>query len=247
MADPKVQRIQQNLIPQDPGLKDLLDLLKKQILLTTNCHHIGTVQSFDAENQTATATINYRRTYFNLNKSTGNYDPVLKEYPTLIDCPVIFLGGGNAALTFPVSKGDECLVLFNDRDIDNWFQGGGSGALATPRLHSFSDGLILVGLRSLAHSIDDFDTTRAVLRNGDALVGVGDTLVKIANNSTTLNTLLQTLVTDIRNLVAATAAITVTGVTSGGGISGPPVNAAAITAVGSSLSALATQIGGLLE
>jgi hypothetical protein len=236
-----------NAVPSEPSLKDLLDLLKKDIMLSLNSHHVGTIESFNPVKQTATATVNYPKTYFQLNSSTGLYNPVLVDYPLLVDCPVICLGGGKTALTFPIQQGDECLVLFNDRAIDSWFSGGAGAALSSPRLHSFSDGIILVGLRSLGNVLQSYDTVRAVLMNGTTLVGVGPTLIKIANNSTTLNTLLQNLVTNIKNLVSATAAITVTGVMSGGGVSGPPANIAAINAITTQLTTTANQIAGLLE
>lgn len=224
MAD---SQIKQNLIPNDPSLKDLLDLLQKQIMLNLSCHHIGTVQSFDATKQTASATINYKKTRFTFDASTGLYDPVLVDYPILVDCPVIVLGGANAALTFPIKAGDECLVLFNDRDIDKWFQGGTGASVSTPRLHSFSDGLILVGLRSLPNVLTNYDSTRAVLRNGSTLVGVGPSLVKIANQTTTL---LQ-VINGILDLIAA-AQCTTPG--------NPLSNAAAFTAY-------KTVVEGLLE
>lgn len=224
MADASIP---QNLIPNDPNLKDLLDLLQKQIMLNLSCHHIGTVQSFDATKQTASATINYKKTYFQFNASTGLYDPVLIDYPILVDCPVIVLGGANAALTFPITTGDECLVLFNDRDLDKWFQGGTGASVATPRLHSFSDGMILVGLRSLPKVLTNYDSSRAVLRNGSTLVGVGPTLVKIANNATTL---LQ-VINGILDLIAAAQCSTP---------GNPLSNSAAFTAY-------KTVVGGLLE
>ena len=181
-----------------------------------------------------------------MNKLTGKYDSVLKEYPTLIDCPVIILGGGPTHLTFPIAKGDECLLLFNDRDIDNWHQGSTSSANATARLHSFSDAIALVGVNSAPHAVTSYDTTRAVLSNGTTLVGIGTSLIKIANNSYTLNGLLQTLITDVKALVTATAAITVTCAASGSP-SGPPINASAINNVTSQLTSVANQIGQLLE
>lgn len=170
-----------NRIPENPSLKDLLDLLKKDILLSFSSHHVATIQSFDATSQRATATVNYPKTFFQLNSLTGLYEPVLLSYPILLDCPVMFLGGGGASLTFPVAKGDECLIFFNDRDIDNWFQGGTGSACATSRLHSFSDGIILVGVRSLPNVLTNFDQTRAVLQNGTTSVGVGESKVKISN------------------------------------------------------------------
>lgn len=231
-----------------PNLSDALNLLKTEIFLSFNCHALATISSFDPARQVATATMNYTKTFIRLNSATGQYGPVQVTYPPIVDCPVIFLGGSNGYLTFPISVGDECLVLFNDRDIDNWFIGQPVGEVNTSRMHSFTDGIILVGIRSQPKALPSVDAGRAVL--GDlrgAKVGVGasgGTQVLIRNNDTTLNTLLQTLITDINALVTAVAAITV--VTSGTP-SGTPVNAAAITAVTTSLNALATQIGGLLE
>lgn len=235
-----------NAVPSEPSLKDLLDLLKKDVLLSLNAHHVGTIQSFNSAKQTATATINYPKTYYQLNSVTGLYNPVLVNYPLLVDCPVICLGGGTAALTFPIQSGDECLVFFNDRAIDNWFSGGAGAALSSQRLHSFSDGLILVGLRSLGKVLTNYDATRAVLRNGTTLVGVGPSLVKIANQQTTLNTLLQSLISNVQSLVSAASAITVT-CAAPGNPSSPPINSAAISAVANQLTATANQIAGLLE
>lgn len=233
--------------PAEPQLKDVLDQLRKNIFLSMNCHHVGTVQEFDETQQTATVTINYKKTNYRLNALTGLYQATLVDYPVLIDCPVIVLGGGSASLTFPITAGDECLVIFNDRDFDNWFQGGIGTGVATPRLHSFADAIVLVGLRSTGNVLSDYDLTRALLQYGTTQVGVGESLVKIANNQYTLNGLLQELITEIKNLVTATAAITVSGVTAGGAASGPPVNAATITAINTTITATALKIAGLLE
>jgi hypothetical protein len=195
MSNPSVR---QNTIPANPSLKDALDIFKKDLLLNLNCHHIATIESFNSENQTVSATINYKKTYFE-NTSENTFKPVLIDYPILVDCPAVILGGGNACLTMPISKGDECLILFNDRDLDNWFQSGGGGGVATPRLHSFADGIALVGIRSLAKSVEDYDPDRAVLRAGDAKVSVNPSNNKISlqNDSQNLKSLLQSLISAI--------------------------------------------------
>ena len=234
--------------PSEPHLKDILDSHKKSIYLNLNCHHIASIQSFNPVLQTATATLNYPKTIFVRNDATGNYDAQNVSYPTMIDCPVICLGGGNGSLTFPIEQGDECLVLFNDRSLDNWFNGGSGSPLNSPRLHSFSDGIILVGLRSKANSLENYDSARVVLQNGTTLVGVGASLIKIANAGTTLNTQLQNLITEIKSLVTATntlvtatSAITVI-CSAPSSASSPPVNAAAILAVATSLATVTTQL-----
>lgn len=235
--------------PAEPSLMDVLNLFKQQILLALNCHAIATIQSFNAAAQTVTATVNYQKTFFEMNSRTKNYDPVLVDYPLIVDCPAVIMGGGTKALTFPIAKGDQCIILFNDRDMDKWFSGARSGPPASGRLHAFADAIALVGIRSKANPLDGYDTARAVLKDfdGGSMVGVGGSKVKVSNNDTTLNTLLQSLISAINDLVSATAAITVTNVSPGLGTSGPPANAGAISAVASTLSDIASDIGGLLE
>lgn len=193
----------------NPTLSDLLSLLKKDIFLNLNCHHVGTIQTFNSVNQTATATINYQRTFEQPDASTGTYGARLVPYPIAVGCPVVCLGGGSAALTFPIQAGDECLILFNDRDLDNWFQGAGGAGVATSRLHSFADGIILVGLRSLQNSLSNYDATHAVLRNGAAQVGVSSSQVKLANVvNGTLGVSMTILLAALQTFLAATAAAT---------------------------------------
>ena len=253
----------QNLIPNgDPQLADLLNLLKKDIFLSLNCHAVVKIAEFFPEEQTATATIEYKQTFFRQN-ADGSYSPKLVDYPTLVKCPVFIYGGGGGALTFPIAAGDAAMVAFNDRDFDDWYAGKFAGPPPTNRLHSFSDAIIFVGLRNMGSAIEGYDTDRALLKYKNARLGVGkdDDLVLIANETTTLFPLLEALIDQIKDLVTATndlvtqtAAITVTGVLGGGASSGPPANAAAITAIATTLStitsgltAAATDLEGLLE
>lgn len=232
----------------DPKLADVLAEVQRGVKLWLNCHHLATIQSFDPVKQTATATINYKRSVQTLDTTTGRYSTSLVDYPILSDCPVFYPFGGSGGFTYPLQKGDQCMVAFNDRDMDNWFSGALPGDLDSHRLHSFSDALIFVGVRPETNPIKDFDTSRPALRNfdGSARVAIGPNLIEISNNLYTLNQLLQELVNDVKTLVSATAAITVP-VSTAPGISGPPVNAATITAVSTSLTNTANKISGLLQ
>lgn len=273
----------QNLIPNDPELIDVLNLLKKDIMLNLSSHHVGIIQTFDAPKQTAQVKIAYTQTHYKPNAITGNYEASYVDYPILLDCPVVFLGSGGpsgGSLTFPIAKGDECLVLFNDRDIDNWFSGAGATAPASLRLHSISDGFALVGIRSLGNAIKSFSTDKLQLRFGDtkailslesdrARLGFGTNVevsakaskVLVKNSSKNLGEILGRLIdkltdldTAINKLVTQTSIISVIGVTGGGGVSGPPANAAAISAVSVDVAAVTTalaliksDLGALLE
>lgn len=171
-------------------LRDLMNLIKKEMMFDMNCHGIGTVKSFDADNMTVTATMNYTQEYYQQN-ANGQFVPTQVPYPILVDCPAIFLGGGSAGLSFPIAPANECLILFNDRDLDAWFTGATTGPPATNRLHSFSDGMALVW--NTANP--GYDADRAVLYNGLAGIGVSSAKVKIYNATTTLGTILDTMLT----------------------------------------------------
>lgn len=213
-----------NLVPNDPELMDLLNYFNKQIKLEMNCHHLGTVTAFDPLTQTAQVTINYAKTFQQIN-SVGAVSIITSNYPVLIDCPVISLGGGLGSLTFPISEGDECLVIFNDRNLDNWFSGSSNSAPATGRLHAFNDAIVLVGVRSLANVLPSFSTEAVTLTFGsntiqifsDRVVATLQTLptpvtftlyntgkLEIVNSTTEFVAALSQLFTDIQNATVMT-------------------------------------------
>lgn len=198
-----------------PSLADLLNLKMRETLLNLNCHAIATVESFDETDMTVQASLVYKRVILNTD-ANGTASESLQDYPLLVDCPAIIMQGGEGSLTFPISQGDTCLILFNDRDIDQWFFTGQTAqAPATDRLHSFSDGIALVGLRPATAPILDYDTTRASLNFGTTRVAVGPAGVLITADPTdtiTLGTILNTLLsaiaasTTVAEIAAAAAA-----------------------------------------
>jgi len=232
-----------NKATSKPELKDALALLKKEVMLALNCHAIARITAVNYSARTVEAEMLYTKSFFETDQFGAAVQREL-QYPLLLDVPFMILSGGSSRLTFPIAAGDECLILFNDRDIDNYMAGAKSGPVKSQRLHSFADGIALVGFK---FDQDEYDQTRAVLSFGTTKVGVGETKVLIGNADSTLNELLAQLVDDIKDLVTQVAAITVTGVTTGGGTSGPPANVAAINAVTTQLTSTANAIGGLLE
>jgi len=122
----------------EPDLSKVLADKKDNIFSTLNCHHIGKIYSFDKTTQSAQVEIMVLR-------QLGDQ---AKTYPLLIDIPVIFLQGGGSFIEFPIKKGDYCLVLFNDRDIDNWWTAENKSLPNTQRKHSIADGIAIVGINS---------------------------------------------------------------------------------------------------
>lgn len=92
------------------------------------------------------------------------------DMPVLPDVPVCFPRGGGYTLTFPIQAGDECLVVFASRNIDAWWQSGGSQQPGDARRHDLSDGFAIVGPQSQASKISDISTTTTQLRSDDGQI-----------------------------------------------------------------------------
>ncbi len=122
----------------------------------------GIIHSFDPETVTCTVAPAIKGT---LKASDGSVSTV--SYPLLVDVPVVFPRGGGCTLTFPVDKGDECLVIFADRAIDFWWQNGESQEPVNGRQHSLSDAFVLPGPQSQAKKISGISTGAAQLRTDD--------------------------------------------------------------------------------
>jgi hypothetical protein len=137
-----------------PLLRGLLDDAADIAARNINCVLIGTIISFDDSNQSARIAVNFQKV---LDKVPPGKQQIF-NYPTLIDCPVFSLYGGQHFLTFPIQAGDNCIILFNDRDLDNWITTGSTAPPNTKRVHSLSDGIALVGIRPFTSSLDDYDT-----------------------------------------------------------------------------------------
>lgn len=214
-----------------PSLSEILRMYKDDIMGSLNSHAIAKVESFNPESQTCTAKISYQKTFYETS-STGQKLKKFVDYPLLIDVPVIVIRGGTGALTMPIKKGDDCLILFNDRDLDNWFAGQNSGGVASPRLHSLADGIALVGLSSTSSKIESYDSERVILSNGNTKLALG-VKIKLSNNADDLKTILNDLITAIKSITTTNCAV------------GAPVaiSPASIT----QLTAISTRIGAFLE
>lgn len=115
----------------------------------------GIIASFDPDTQTASVQPAIQRIF--TEKGAVNL-------PLCVDVPVAFPGGGDFFLTFPVKAGDECILLFSERAIDNWHASGGTQTPAEYRLHDLSDGIAIVGLNSQPHKLAALQMTGAELR-----------------------------------------------------------------------------------
>jgi hypothetical protein len=127
----------------------------------------GIVQSFDPDAMTVTVQPSIRGRV-----SLPDGSTISVNMPLLVDVPVIFPSGGGFTLTFPITEGDECLVIFADRCIDAWWQSGGVAEPLEPRMHNLSDGFALVGPFSQARVLPNVSVENVQLRTDDGAASV---------------------------------------------------------------------------
>ncbi|MEE9382839.1 MAG: Gp138 family membrane-puncturing spike protein [Nannocystaceae bacterium] len=122
----------------------------------------GIVESFNSEKQTAKIRIPLRR---DIRDSDGN--ETTRSWPILVSVPVWMPHAGGFHITLPVSEGDECLVIFLERDFSKWYEDGVEQSPETRRLHDISDGIALVGLNRKSRRIDPFDSNDMKISSDD--------------------------------------------------------------------------------
>ena len=135
-----------------PNWTDVAREIKRDIMYDINAVNIGIIQSFDPATQAATVQMALKRVVAVAPDGTRT----LQERPLILEVPCFFPFGGGSVMSMPIQAGDNCIVLFNDREIDNWFVNGGVQSPTNYRSHSASDAFALVGIKNLQTAITDY-------------------------------------------------------------------------------------------
>lgn len=115
----------------------LLEAQRAEIFSTFHCVQIGKIEKVTASEQTVEVTLQIKR---------AATDGTSTAIPLLVDVPYMVLQGGGAYIDIPITVGDYCIVLFNDRDIDTWWSTANMADPASTRKHDLSDGIAIVGI-----------------------------------------------------------------------------------------------------
>lgn len=119
----------------------------------------GHILTFDPFHQTAQLQIGIVRT----DSDDKTYTP-----PPLIECPVVFSGGGGFAVEHELNPGDPGWIIFSQRCIDGWMQTGGVAQNPVLRFHDVADAMFIPGVRPNPKAMSGFVNDGIRLRNADA-------------------------------------------------------------------------------
>lgn len=123
---------------ESPDIADvILNALRAQQLEINTCTP-GEIVSYDSTTTTCTVQPAYKRIM------VRNREVVSRAQ--ISDVPVVFPRSGIYAMTFPISQGDQCMIMYSQRSLDDWLNIGGEVTLRDTRLHDITDAIVIPGL-----------------------------------------------------------------------------------------------------
>ena len=209
---------------EEANLSEISQLLKDSVMSNLNCHNIGRIIEFDSTTQTCTVELMQIK-QFN--------DQAFIPAP-ITQVPLIIYGSDNSYITLPNPVGSVCLLLFLDRNIDNFLETGEQYMPETSRMHDFTDAVALTTFKTLANPIENYDDNaitmyyktiindvlyEAVIKNAGNAINLkminGNNFsqiniaskIKIENNNQNLYTLIGNLITAINNITISNNAV----------------------------------------
>ena len=138
--------------------------LINEAMFRTRCCIPCIVQSYNEGNNTVECQPAIRERIIN---EDGTIQYV--QLPLLVNVPVVFPGSSDFELKFALKQNDECLVLFSDLSIDNFWEKGSLQNPVEVRRHDLSDGIAIPCKLSLQKRSEQTKASIVVSSKGDII------------------------------------------------------------------------------
>ena len=159
------------------NFNEAMEIAQDAIMSRLNCHNIGRIIEFDTLTQTCTVEMMQIKQF---NEQTFIPAPITQV-------PLIILGAGGGHITMPNPVGTICLLLFLDRNIDNFMETGEQYVPDTARMHDFTDAIALTTFTTLANPIQNYDENAITISYQNANIKVKDEIVINSQGNVTIN------------------------------------------------------------
>lgn len=188
------------------------------------------VQSFDEDTQTVVVLPAIREQMLNKQRV-----PVPTALPPISYVPIVLPRGGEYVLTVPIQPGDEGLLVIADSCIDAWYQSGGVQNQIDLRRHDLTDAFFIVGCWSQPRKLSNYSTSTAQLRSldGNTVIELGSGEITIKASTVTVQGTQVNVTGSEKVTISGNNQTTIdgvnfkehthSGVTAGGGVTGPVV------------------------
>jgi phage baseplate assembly protein gpV len=112
------------------------------------------------------------------------------ELPILVNVPCVMPVCQNFVITIPVQVGDQCLLIFADRALDNFIVSGNisnplmvSEDTSAPRAHALTDAICIVGFITSQNKVANYSTDAIEIRPRNSA-----TTVRVQSDKTIVTT-----------------------------------------------------------
>ena len=185
-----------------PTLGDLLDVSASQASARQRGPVPAAVVAYDAASQTA--------------EVRPLVSPQGQQLPPLPRVPILFPRSSTASITWTLAAGDTVWLIIPEADCSAWYARGVEGAATTQRRYDLADAVAIPTGATLdgALAADAYAADALVLASGDIRLGSSAASDYVALASLVL--------AELQTIKTAYDTHTHSGVTTGGGVSGPP-------------------------
>lgn len=201
---------------------NVMEIAQDAIMSRINCHNIGRILEFDKDTQTCMVELMQIKQFNN---------QLITPAP-ITQVPLIILGAGGGHITMPDPVGTICLLLFLDRNMDNFMETGEQYVPDTTRMHDFTDCVALTTFTTLAAPLENYDDEAISIFNEGLIEDVKkisyikiypniiqihtndgaeialDDKVKISNTSRNLATLIQNFLVACESIAVSNGVLT---------------------------------------
>lgn len=146
-------------------VSDTYEMVRRMMLQVHTCIP-GIIRTFDPASQTCSVSPAIK---MRIKRPDGTF--AFEELPIIVNAPLVFPNAGGFYITLPVQAGDNCLLLFSERALDNWHDLGGvqppENEAVVSRNHDLTDALVLLAPVPLSESVANYSTVGVSVRNED--------------------------------------------------------------------------------
>jgi hypothetical protein len=131
--------------------EELFELIEDQATANTRTSIPGVIESYDSSDQTCTVKPSINTPI----KDSETGEVIYDEPPIIPNCPVAWSSSADTSITWPISDGDTCMIVFSEKSIDGWMEQGGDNIDPVDlRQHDTSDAIVFPVLRPAAEPLD---------------------------------------------------------------------------------------------
>ena len=144
----------------------LYENIIKKVNFNLRCCIPGVIQQYDPKTNTASIQPAIREEIVN-EDNTVQY----MNLPILVNVPIIFPSCSIGSIKMLLKQGDECLVLFSDLSIDNFWKYANVQNPIEVRRHDLSDGIAIPCVLSQPNT-KQFNGTGMEITSGNSMISI---------------------------------------------------------------------------